>query len=126
MDRQWMNADPMEYGLLKENAKSNRRNMTEAESAFWSLVKGKALGERCLRQHIIGDYIVDFLFRKSKLIVEIDGEYHETQNQKESDLYRTNELERWGFHVLRFTNKQVLFNTNEVIDLLKVSLNREI
>ena len=121
-----MNADPMEYGLLKENAKSNRRNMTEAESAFWSLVKGKALGERCLRQHIIGDYIVDFLFRKSKLIVEIDGEYHETQNQKESDLYRTNELERWGFHVLRFTNKQVLFNTNEVIDLLKVSLNREI
>ena len=56
MDRQWMTADPTEYGLLKENAKANRKSMTEAESVFWSLVKGSALGQRCLRQHVIGDY----------------------------------------------------------------------
>lgn len=62
-----MTADSMEYGLLKANAKSNRMNMTDAESVFWSLVKGNALGQRCLRQHIIGDYIVDFLFRKINL-----------------------------------------------------------
>ena len=126
MNRKWMTADPIEYGLLKENAKSNRKNMTEAESAFWSLIKGNALGERCLRQHIIGDYIVDFLFRRSKLVVEIDGEYHESQAQIERDFNRTEEIERMGFHVLRFTNKQVLYNIEEVLEIIRVSLNREI
>ena len=121
-----MTADPIEYGLLKENAKSNRKNMTEAESAFWSLIKGNALGERCIRQHIIGDYIVDFLFRRSKLVVEIDGEYHESQAQIERDFNRSEEIERMGFHVLRFTNKQVLYNIEEVLEKIKVSLNREI
>ena len=44
-DKDWMVADTMEYELLKENAKANRNNMTEAESAFWSLAKGSGLGE---------------------------------------------------------------------------------
>lgn len=77
-----MTADSMDYELLKENARNSRRNMTEAESVFWAIVKGKGMGQRCLRQHVIGDYIVDFLFRKSKLIVEIDGEYHFTEEQQ--------------------------------------------
>lgn len=86
--RVWMTADPMEYELMKENARSNRKNMTEAESVFWSLVKGGSLGQRCLRQHIIGDYIVDFLFRKSKVVVEIDGGYHFTEEQQKDDVIR--------------------------------------
>ena len=52
MDRKWMTADPLEYELLKENAKKNRQNATEAESVFWSMVKASALGQRCIRQHI--------------------------------------------------------------------------
>ena len=43
MDRKWMTADPLEYELLKENAKKNRQNATEAESVFWSMVKASAL-----------------------------------------------------------------------------------
>ena len=126
MDRKWMTADPTEYELLKENAKNNRRNMTEAESVFWSLVKGSSFGQRCLRQHIIGDYIVDFLFRKSKLIVEIDGGYHQTIEQQEDDAIRTQQLVQKGFRVVRFTNEQILMDTENVINQLKVSLNREI
>ena len=121
-----MTADPTEYELLKENAKNNRRNMTEAESVFWSLVKGSSFGQRCLRQHIIGDYIVDFLFRKSKLIVEIDGGYHQTIEQQEDDAIRTQQLVQKGFRVVRFTNEQILMDTENVINQLKVSLNREI
>ena len=121
-----MTADPIEYGLLKENAKNNRKNMTEAESVFWSLVKGSTFGQRCLRQHIIGDYIVDFLFRKSKVIVEIDGGYHFTVEQQKEDAQRTEWLESRDYKVIRFTNEQVLFDTNKVIELLKVSLDREI
>ena len=126
MKRQWMTADPIEYELLKANARSNRKSMTEAERSFWSMVKGNALGERCLRQHVIGDYIVDFIFRKSKLVVEIDGEYHEPQEQQLSDTIRSEYLESMGCQVIRFTNEQVLFNPEYVISKLKVSLNREI
>ena len=119
----WMTADPTEYGLLKENARDNRKNMTEAESIFWSLVKGGSLGQRCLRQHIIGDYIVDFLFRKSKVIVEIDGGYHFTEKQQTDDAVRTDWLEKKGYKVIRFTNEQVLCDTDNVIKELKKSLD---
>ena len=100
--------------------------MTEAESVFWSLVKGGALGQRCLRQHIIGDYIVDFLFRKSRVVVEIDGGYHFTDEQQKKDAIRTEWLESKNFKVIRYTNEQILFDTNNTINELKVSLNREI
>jgi len=126
MDRQWMTADPLDYNLLKQNARANRNNMTEAESAFWSFAKGNAFGQRCLRQHIIGGYIVDFLFRKSKLIVEIDGGYHFTEEQQHDDAIRTDWLEHMGYKVIRFTNEEVLFDTDNVINKIKVSLNREI
>ena len=109
----WMTADSMEYELLKENARGNR----------WSLVKGNLLGQRCLRQHIIGDYIVDFLFRKSKVIVEIDGGYHFTEKQQTDDAVRTDWLEQQGYKVIRFTNEQVLCDTDNVIEELKKSLD---
>lgn len=121
--RSWMTADPMEYELLKENARNNRKNMTEAESAFWSMVQGSALGERCLRQHIIGGYIVDFLFRKSKLIVELDGGYHFTEEQQKEDAIRQEWLEQQGYKVLRLTNEQVLFDTDKSIKEIKNHLN---
>ena len=125
MDRQrpkWQTADDMEYDLLKANAKENRKNMTEAESAFWSLVRNKALGQRCLRQHVIGDYIVDFYFRKSMLIVELDGGYHFTEEQQTNDAIRQEWLEHLGYRVLRFTNEQVLFDTDNMIMELKKML----
>lgn len=117
--RAWMTADPTEYGLLKDNAKANRKNMTEAESVFWSLIKGSALGQRCLRQHIIGDYIVDFLFRKSKVIVELDGGYHFTEEQQKEDAIRSEWLKAQGYKVIRFTNERVLCDIGNVISELK-------
>ena len=89
------------------------------KGVFWSLVKGSALGQKCLRQHIIGDYIVDFLFRRSKVVVEIDGGYHFTAEQQKDDAQRTEWLENKGYKVIRFTNEQVLFETDKVISVLK-------
>ena len=121
-EKDWMVADTMEYGLLKENAKANRNNMTEAESAFWSLAKGSGLGEKCRRQYIIGEYIVDFFFRKSMLIVELDGGYHFTEEQQKEDAIRQSWLEHMGYNVLRFTNEEVLFNTESVISKIKFNI----
>ena len=93
--------------------------MTEAESAFWSLAKGSGIGEKCRRQYIIGEYIVDFFFRKSMLIVELDGGYHFTEEQQKEDAIRQDWLEHKGYKVLRFTNEEVLFNTESVISKIK-------
>lgn len=121
-DKDWMVADTMEYELLKENAKANRNNMTEAESAFWSLAKGSGLGEKCRRQYIIGEYIVDFFFRKSMLIVELDGGYHFTEEQQKEDTIRQSWLEHMGYNVLRFTNEEVLLDTDNMISKIKFNL----
>ena len=121
-DKDWMVADTMEYELLKENAKANRNNMTEAESAFWSLAKGSGLGEKCRRQYIIGEYIVDFFFRKSMLIVELDGGYHFTEEHQKEDTIRQSWLEHMGYNVLRFTNEEVLLDTDNMISKIKFNL----
>ena len=105
------------------NTTEEKSSSTEAESIFWSLVKGNLLGQRCLRQHVIGDYIVDFLFRRSKVVVEIDGGYHFTAEQQQDDAQRSEWLERKGYKVIRFTNEQVLFETDKVIEELKKSLD---
>ena len=101
-------ADPMNYGLLKENAKEMRKNPTEAESAFWSIVSGSNLGVKFRRQHIIGNYIVDFVCLEKKLIVEIDGGYHDDPEQQIADNLRSKELKEYGFTILRLRNEEVL------------------
>lgn len=111
-----MTASPFDYELLKANAKENRKHMTEAESAFWQMVKKNTFGQSCLRQHVIGEYIVDFLFRKSRLIVEIDGGYHFTEKQQREDSIRTACLEQLGYRLIRFTNEEVLFDPDSVIE----------
>ena len=119
---EWQVADPLDYELLKVNAKENRRNMTDTESIFWQMAKGSGLGEKCRRQYVIGDYIVDFFFRKSMLIVEIDGGYHTTKEQQQKDSERQNWLEHNGYRVLRFTNEQVLCDIDNVTKEIKQHL----
>ena len=93
--------------------------MTEAESIFWQIAKSKGLGEKCRRQYIIGEYIVDFFFRQSMVIVEIDGDYHFTEEQQIKDKERQEWLEQQGYKVLRFMNDQVMFDTDKTIDIIK-------
>ena len=67
------------------------------------------------RQHIIGDYIVDFVCLSKKLVVEVDGGYHYTDEQMKLDNIRTDFLNRMGYSVIRFTNEQVIKATNDVV-----------
>ena len=108
-------ADPINYGLLKENAKRMRRNPTEAEAVLWQALKTNNLGLHFRRQHVIHDFIVDFLCYDRKMTIELDGGYHNTAEQKEYDEYRTEELKRLGYTELRFTNEEVIGNLNAVL-----------
>ncbi len=113
----------MLYGLLKENAHSNRKNPTEAESVLWSLLRGKQLGLIFRRQYIIDEYIVDFVCLSKQLIVEVDGKYHLTEEQQELDEKRESRLKQLGFSMLRFTNEEVCITPDKVIEKIKSTLN---
>lgn len=89
-------ADEIEYELLKANAIKNRQHSTQAENLLWLYLKGKQSGHKFRRQHIIGQYIADFINLKYKLIVEIDGKYHLKDGQIVKDEERTHDLKQWA------------------------------
>lgn len=116
-------ADPGLYGLLKVFAIENRKHQTDGESAMWQILSGMNMGVRFRRQYIIGTHIADFVCLEKKLIIEVDGGYHYTTEQIGHDIYRTDELEKFGFKVIRFTNEKVISDVigtrNTVIDELE-------
>ena len=108
-------SSPDIYLLLKENARKHRANMTEAEKMLWERLRCYPRPLRFRRQHIIGDYIVDFVCLEKMLVVEVDGEYHSTDEQKALDELRTEYLNSVDFSVVRFTNEQVVNHINDVV-----------
>ena len=116
-------ASPDRYGLLKEYARENRRNATLAEDGLWDYLRKGISGEKFLRQHVIGDYIVDFVSRHGGLIVEVDGGYHSEPRQQENDKQREEELERMGYHVIRFSNEMILNEIETVLNEIEDYFN---
>jgi cyclase len=101
--------------IVFENAKHLRKNMTDAEKILWTYLNKGINGLKFRRQHPIGFYIADFYCHKAKLIIEIDGSIHSKKDVKEKDGIRQKELESWGYSTVRFTNKQVLKEIENVI-----------
>ncbi|MDZ4810407.1 MAG: nicotinamide-nucleotide amidohydrolase family protein [Bacteroidota bacterium] len=115
----YLRADPMIYGLLKEFVVTHRSNPTEAENILWGVVQAKKMaGFKFRRQHIISNYIADFVCLSEQLVIEVDGLYHQITENKISDEERTKDLNKLGFEVLRFTNEQVLNDTDNVINTI--------
>jgi len=90
--------------------------MTEGERVLWNELRAKKTGNRFLRQHAIGEYIVDFVCLERKVIVEVDGGYHAEALQQMMDTQRQDWLESQGYIVLRYTNEQVEFTTKTIIE----------
>ena len=109
------------YRLIEE-AKRMRKEPTEAEAALWELLRDKKLGDKFRRQHLIDDFIVDFVCLSKNLVIEVDGGYHNDLTQKEYDEQRTLFLNEKGFRVIRFTNEEVLSNTEAVLKEIKEEL----
>lgn len=116
VNRHWNTANPLYYDLLKRYAYKNRYNQTEAEQNLWYHLSGNHLGLHFRRQHIIGCYIADFICVKRNLIIEIDGGYHSQEEQEIKDSLRTEDLEKMGFEVMRFSNDEIFRNLPEVLD----------
>ena len=118
----WATADALAYTAVENNAVKNRRPMTLAEDRLWQELRGDRLGVHFRRQHVIGMYIADFVSLKNRLVIEVDGEYHQTSAQQMEDQYRTNYLQSKGYRVIRFTNQQVLTDIESVMTKITKSL----
>lgn len=121
----YKSSSPDRYLMLREYARRNRENATLAEQYLWEHLRGKTLGVDFLRQHIIGDYIVDFVSRHDGLVIEVDGGYHSEPQQQQEDVIRENYLERMGYHVMRFSNEEILFNIDSVIKQITAYFENE-
>lgn len=101
---------------LKEFARENRKHGTKGEALLWKKVLRARMmnGYQFNRQFIIGNYIVDFICRKLKLIIEIDGSSLVIKNSE--DKVRQDYLENQGFTVLRFSEGLVIYRIDDVIN----------
>jgi very-short-patch-repair endonuclease len=107
--------------LLRDRARSLRRDMTEAERALWYLLRSRRFsGFKFRRQMPIGQYIADVVCPECRLIVEADGGQHAESTYDER---RDGWLKLQGFRVLRFWNFDILRKRDEVSETLWHCLN---
>ena len=111
------------FHFLEQKAKEMRENMTEAETVLWEALKSKHIGDKFRRQHIIGNFIADFVCLSKRLVIEVDGGYHTDDTQQGLDEGRAEELKQLGFEVIRFTNEEVLNNLDKVIHQITEKLS---
>ena len=104
---------------MKKNtdlARILRKNMTPQEHILWQMLRNhKFYGLEFRRQYPISDYIVDFICREKKIIIELDGGQHNEPNEIISDTKRTDILNSLGYKVIRFWNNEVDNNIEGVM-----------
>lgn len=122
-DGNYNTASPDRYLLLKGFAQINKQSPTDAEKLLWEHIRAKQLSVKFNRQHIIGDYIVDFVCIEKRLIIEVDGGYHSEYEQIEKDEFRTERLKDLGVSVIRFKNEDILRDISNVLNIIKDYLN---
>ena len=103
---------------LVPRAKELRKNMTLAEKKLWYDYL-RDFKYRVHRQRPIDNFIVDFYCPQLKLVIEVDGDSHYTENAQECDRQRTEILQGYGLKVIRFKNHDVLDNLAGVVTIIE-------
>jgi very-short-patch-repair endonuclease len=101
---------------LKQRSRQLRNEMTNAERLLWSKLRMRQLNDLIFyRQKPIGEYIADFYCPKAKLVIEVDGGQHFSDDGAEYDKARDVYMTGLGLKVMRFTNNNVLANIDGVV-----------
>jgi 5-methyltetrahydrofolate--homocysteine methyltransferase len=112
------------FKKLHDRAIDMRKTPTKAEAILWENLKGdKIENAHFRRQHLIEEFIVDFVCLKLNLVIEVDGEIHATKENALYDERRTKLLNQAGFNVIRFSNNEVLNNIKDVLEKIKKELH---
>ena len=108
---------------LKFLRRELRKNMTPAEVALWQQLKaGRLNGTHWRRQYSVNRYILDFYCPIYKLCIELDGQDHYTMQGDTRDFDRAVFLNSKGIEVIRFENKDIWENPEQVLETIKVKL----
>ncbi|MES2621021.1 MAG: endonuclease domain-containing protein [Bacteroidota bacterium] len=114
---------PMYYGAsykLFRLAQEMRLTPTAAESKLEEVLKSEPFKPfNFRRQHPIANYIADFYSHSLKLVIEADGGIHEDKEQKQYDTFRDSDMQQFKIKVLRFSNQQILEETQSVTEKIK-------
>ena len=106
-------------------AKILRRNMTRHEKHLWyDFLQHYPL--KIYKQRIIDNYIADFYCHSARVVIELDGSQHYTNQGKTQDEERTNILEKYGIYVLRFSNKDIDENFEGVCQMIDMVITKRI
>jgi very-short-patch-repair endonuclease len=104
-----------------EQARRLRREPTDAEKKLWYRIRARSLGgHKFVRQEPIGRYVVDFVCREARLVIEVDGGQHATDTR---DAARDQWLSEQRYRVLRFWNNDVLRNMDGVLETIALALD---
>lgn len=112
----------MFYGaswIIHKQARDLRKRETKTEKILWNILSNKKLGFKFRRQHPINQFIADFYCHELKLVIEVDGEYHLQRDAIEYDEMRTSLFNDFGIQVIRFTNREILENSDEILSSLE-------
>ena len=113
-------ADP----LIFSKARELRNKLTPAEQVFWLRLKEQFPEYKFRRQHPISIYIADFYCHKLKLVIEIDGPIHNSNEAKLGDEKRLKDLENLSLIVIRFTNEQIKKEIEGVIEIVSSAIEK--
>ena len=100
-----------------------RKRQTKHEDILWQLIRNRKLGVKFRRQYSMGSYILDFFCPEIKLVIEVDGVNHDLKDSIMYDKERTQYLEILGCQILRFKNKELEENSQEVLLKMKGFIN---
>src|SRR5882672_327001 len=104
----------------RSRAKKLRQTMTRAETLLWRYLKASRIDGLGFRRQVpVQNYVADFICFSVKLIVELDGESHDFEERQKADQRRDAFFASEGFHVLRFTNDQVMSNLEGVVEVIR-------
>ncbi|WP_235942504.1 endonuclease domain-containing protein [Salinimicrobium oceani] len=107
-----------------KRAEHLRNNPTEAEKLLWEkLICDPFKKYHFRRQHPIHHFIADFYSHQLKLVIEVDGGYHESAEQQIKDQLRTELLHFQELKVIRFTNQQIIQEMETVLEILSEKIN---
>jgi very-short-patch-repair endonuclease len=108
---------------LRSNARALRKNSTDAERILWSELRDHRLNSAGFRRQVpIQSYIADFMCHAAKLVIELDGGQHFSNQAEQADAARSAAIEVHGFKVLRFSNHDVMTNRAGVLETIAAAV----
>jgi very-short-patch-repair endonuclease len=103
----------------RSNARTLRKNSTDAERLLWAALRGHRLNGASFRRQVpIKNFIADFVCHSARLVIELDGGQHFSDQAEKKDAARSAAIEAQGFRVLRFSNLDVMENRAGVLETI--------